>query len=131
MQGVNQNNLNCEKNMTSKLVRIEAPIKGIFGENVNVGDEVMVMTTGWGNAYLRKGKYLGYVEGTGHYKQCAQVSIVLERRVQMKPDGTEFNWNKDYNMHTWDAVRATLTIKKVPYEYITTLKLNRIATLKS
>lgn len=116
--------------MASKLVRIEAPIKGIFGETVNVGDEVMVMTTGWGNAYLNKGKYIGYVEGTGYYKQCAQIAVETKRYVQMKPDGTEFNWNKDYHRDTWQEVSKSLTRKEIPYTRITTLKLNRIATLK-
>lgn len=116
--------------MASKLVRIEAPIKGVFGETVNVGDQVMVMTTGWGNAYLNKGKYLGYVEGNGYYKQRAQIAIESNRYVQIKPDGTEFNWNKDYHQDTWKEVSKTLTRKQIPYTRITTLKLNRIATLK-
>lgn len=117
--------------MASKLVRIEAPMTGVFGETVNVGDEVMVMTTGWGNAYLNKGKYLGYVEGNGWYKQCAQIAIETKRYVQLKPDGTEFKWNKDYHRDTWEQVKNTLTRKEIPYTRITTLKLNRIATLKS
>lgn len=116
--------------MASKRVRIEAPIKGIFGEQVNVGDEVMVMTTGWGNAYLNKGKYLGYVEGKGYYKTCAQVAIETKRYVQLKPDGTEFNWVKDYHRDTWQEVQKTLVRKEIPYTRISTLKLNRIATLK-
>lgn len=116
--------------MASKLVRIEAPIKGVFGETVNVGDEVMVMTTGWGNAYLNKGKYLGYVEGSGYYKQCAQIAIETKRYTQIKPDGTEFNWDKDYHKDTWQEVKNTLTRKEIPYTRISTLKLNRIATLK-
>jgi hypothetical protein len=116
--------------MASKLVRIEAPITGVFGETVNVGDEVMVMTTGWGNAYLNKGKYIGYVEGNGYYKQCAQIAVETKRYAQMKPDGTEFNWKKDYNHATWPEVSKTLTRKEIPYTRITTLKLNRIATLK-
>lgn len=116
--------------MASKLVRIEAPIKGVFGETVNVGDQVMVMTTGWGNAYLNKGTYLGYVEGNGYYKQCAQIAIETKRYVQLKPDGTEFNWSKDYHKDTWQEVNKTLTRKEIPYTRISTLKLNRIATLK-
>ena len=116
--------------MSSKLVRIEAPIKGIFGETVNVGDEVMAMTTGRGNAYLNKGKYLGYVEGTGYYKTRAQVAIETKRFVRLKPDGTEFNWSKDYHSDTWGEVSKTLTSKQIPYTRIATLNLNRIATLK-
>lgn len=117
--------------MASKLTRIEAPMKGIFGETVNVGDEVMVMTTGWGNAYLNKGRYLGYVEGSGYYKQCAQIAITSQRHVSVKPNGEVFDWKKDYDQNTWNEVRATLFSKQVPYEYVTTLKLNRMATLKT
>jgi hypothetical protein len=117
--------------MASKLVRIEAPIKGVFGETVNVGDEVAVMTTGWGNAYLSKGKYLGYIEGNDYYyKRRAQIAIETTRIVQLKPDGTEFNWNKDYSSATWEEVSKTLVLKEIPYTRITTLKLNRIVTLK-
>ena len=116
--------------MASKLVRIEAPIKGHFGEQVNVGDTVMVMTTGWGNAYLSKGKYLGYVEGTGYYKRRAQIAVEYDSNVYIKPDGTEFDWRKDYNYNTWKEVQPTLTSKKIKRTRITTLKLNRIATLK-
>jgi hypothetical protein len=117
--------------MAKKLVRIEAPIKGYFGEMVNVGDEVMVMTTGWGNAYLNKGKYIGYVEGNSYYyTRCAQIAIETKRYAQMKPDGTEFSWKKDFNSDTWPEVSKTLVRKEIPYTRITTLKLNRIATLK-
>ena len=116
--------------MASKLVRIEAPIKGVFGEEVNVGDKVMVMTTGWGNAYLNKGKYLGYVESTGYYKQRAQIEVEYDIFVHIKPDGTEFDWKKDYNYNTWKEVQPTLTTKKVKRTRLTTLNLNRIATLK-
>lgn len=117
--------------MTSKLVRIEAPIKGVFGEMVNVGDEVMVVSTGWSNTYVSKGKYLGYVEGNGYYKQRAQIAIQANRFVQLKPDGTEFNWNKDYHRDTYEEVYKTLVRKEIPYVRISTLNLNRIATLKS
>lgn len=117
--------------MASKLVRIEAPITGVFGKTVNVGDKVMVMTTGCGNAYLNKGKYLGYVECSGYYKQRAQIAIETKRYVQLKPDGTEFNWSKDYHKDTWQEVNKTLTRKEIPYTRISTLKLNRVAALKS
>lgn len=112
-----------------KAVRIEAPIKGVLGNQVNVGDTVMVVSTGWGNTYVRKGKYLGYIEGSGYYKQRAQVEIHSTRNVQFKPDGTEFCWKKDYNYSTWPEVSKTLTRKEVPYTHVTTLNLNRIASL--
>lgn len=117
--------------MASKLVRIEAPITGVFGETVNVGDEVMVVTTGYSHrVHVAKGKYLGYVESAGYYKQRAQIAVETKRHVQIKPDGTEFNWNKDYHRDTWQEVSKTLTRKEITYTRITTLCLNRIATLK-
>jgi hypothetical protein len=118
--------------MASKLVRIEAPITGVFGEEVQVGDPVMIVTTGYSHRVsVTKGKYLGYIEGSGYYSPRAQVAVESKRTIQMKPDGTEFNWGKDYHKDTWHEVSKTLTRKEVDYTYITTLKLNRIATLKA
>ena len=117
--------------MASKLVRIEAPIKGALGNEVNVGDTVMVVTTGWGNVHCSRGKYLGYVEGKGYYKQRAQVEIEYDSYVMYKPDGTEFDWRKDYNYATYNEVSKTLTRKQVKCTRISTLNLNRIATLKA
>lgn len=117
--------------MAKKLVRIEAPIKGVFGEEVQVGDEVMVVTTGFGHQVnLRKGKYLGYIEGNSYYKQRAQVAVQSIRHIQVKPDGTEFIWKRDYHRETWPEVRKTLIAKGIPYTRISTLCLNRIVTLK-
>lgn len=124
--------------MASKKVRIEAPIKGVFGETVNVGDKVMVMTTGWGNAYLNKGKYIGYVEGSGYYKQCAQVEIELTGHKRLWNDTKEeFKYGgarekelyKDYSTYGQKLQEQTHVIQ-YPYTRISTLKLNRIATLK-
>lgn len=112
-----------------KAVRIEAPIQGVLGNEVNVGDTVMVVSTGWGNTYVRKGKYLGYINGSGYYKQRAQVEIESKRYVRVKQDGTEFDWRTEYDHKTWPEVSKTLINKEVPYTYVTTLNLNRIATL--
>lgn len=118
--------------MASKLVRIEAPIIGYFDEQVNVGDQVMVLTTSCGVPSLNKGTYLGYVEGQswGGKIQRAQVAVESKRYVQLKPDGTEFVWAKDYDRNTFNEVSKTLTRKFLPYTRISTLNLNRIATLK-
>ena len=118
--------------MASKLVRIEAPIKGVFDEEVQVGDQVMIVTTGYSHRVsIAKGKYLGYIEGSGYYNQRAQVAVETTRYAQIKPDGTEFNWDKDYHKDTWEEVKKTLIRKEIPYTHISTLKLNRIATLKA
>jgi hypothetical protein len=112
---------------------IEAPIEGVFGEQVQVGDQVMVVTTGYShNVSVRKGIYKGYVDtGMGWRKsKKAKIEINTTRHIQVKPDGTEFNWRTDYNQATWDTVKNTLVSKEVPYTYMTTLQLNRIATIK-
>lgn len=124
--------------MASKKVRIEAPIKGVFGETVNVGDKVMVMTTGWGNAYLNKGKYIGYVEGSGYYKQCAQIEIECTGYKRLWNDTKEeFDYRgnrekdlyKDYSTYNQKLQEQTHVVE-YKYTRISTLNLNRIATLK-
>ena len=114
----------------SKVVLIQAPIKGVFGEIVNVGDKVMAVTTGWSNAYVSKGTYVGYIEGSGYYKQRARIEVERERRILMKPDGTPFIWKKDYDRNTWAEVQPTLTYRTEKYIRTSTLNLNRIATIK-
>ena len=113
---------------------IQDSIKGVFGEQVNVGDQVMVVTTGYShNVSVRKGIYKGYIESTAGYHRGykrAKVEINTTRHIRVKPDGTEFDWGKDYNSATWNDVSKTLTNKEVPYTYMTTLQLNRIATIK-
>jgi hypothetical protein len=113
---------------------IQAPIKGVFGEDVQVGDQVMVVTTGYShNVSVRKGIYKGYIESTSGYHRGykrAKIEIQTTRSIQVKPDGTEFNWRKDYDSATWDTVKGTLVRQVVPYTHQTTLQLNRIATIK-
>ncbi len=112
---------------------VQDSIEGIFGEKVNVGDQVMVVTTGYSHRVaVRKGVYKGYVESRGWCKggKKAKIEIQSVRHVQLKPDGTEFDWRKDYNSATYQEVSKTLIRKEVPYTYMTTLQLNRIATIK-
>jgi hypothetical protein len=113
---------------------IQDSIKGVFGEQVNVGDQVMVVTTGYShNVSVRKGIYKGYIESTSGYHRGykrAKIEIHTTRHIQVKPDGTEFNWGKDYDSKTWNEVKDTLTRKEIPYVRMTTLQLNRIATIK-
>jgi hypothetical protein len=112
---------------------IQDSIDGIFGEKVNVGDQVMVVTTGYSHRVnVRKGIYKGYVDtGMGWRKsKKAKIEINTTRSIQVKPDGNEFCWNKDYDSATWQTVKDTLVRKEVPYTYMTTLQLNRIATIK-
>jgi uncharacterized membrane protein len=111
---------------------IQDSIKGVFGEEVNVGDQVMVVTTGYSHRVnVRKGIYKGYVESQGYYKgKRAKIEINTTRNIQVKPDGSEFIWRKDYNSATWPEVSKTLVRKEIPYTYQTTLQLNRIATIK-
>ena len=112
---------------------IEAPIKGVFNEDVQVGDQVMVVATGAHRVTVRKGIYKGYIESaSGWYKgqKKAKIEISTTRGIQVKPDGTEFISRKDYNSATWPEVSKTLVRKEIPYTYQTTLQLNRIATIK-
>ena len=126
--------------MTSKLVRIEAPIKGVFNQMVNVGDEVIIMTTGWGSASLDKGKYLGYLECKGDYRQRAQVEIEQTGYKRFWNDTKEefahggacekaLYSDSDYSTYLKKLQEQTHVIE-YKYTRISTLKLNRIATLK-
>lgn len=109
---------------------IEAPIKGALGDDINVGDVVMVVTTGYSHRVnVMQGVYMGYIESKGYYTQRARVEILDYQTVMMKEDGTEFNWNTDYNASTWEEDRKKITYKKVPYMRKSTLNRNRIATI--
>lgn len=108
---------------------IEAPIKGALGTEINVGDTVMVVTTGYSHrVHVSKGIYKGYIEGK--YNKRARIETEAQRNVYVKPDGTDFNWSKDYDGATWPEVRKTLTTRVEKYTVKTTLNRNRIATLK-
>jgi hypothetical protein len=111
---------------------IQKPITGVFKEDVQVGDKVMVVTTGRSRVSVRQGVYLGYTEGTkwGRAVQKAVIEIHTKRNVWFKSDGKEFDWRKDYNAATYDQIKGTLEQREVPYVHRTTLKLNRIATIK-
>lgn len=122
----------------SKLTRIEAPIKGALDNEVKVGDTVMVVTTGWGNTRCKRGKYLGYVEGKGYYKQRAQVEVQETSYVRYWNDGTKFMYGgdreraiyTDLKRDYYKILEEETTVRQEPYARITTLNLNRIATLK-
>lgn len=108
---------------------IAAPIKGALGNDVNVGDTVMVVTTGYSHRVrVTKGKYVGYIESSGYQKR-ARIETEAERRILTKPDGTDFNWSKDYDKNTWAEVQPTLVYRTEKYIAKSTLYLNRIATI--
>ena len=111
---------------------IAAPITGALGTEIKVGDTVVVVTTGYSHRVsVNKGKYVGYIEsGSYHYTKRARIEVETTRTFQVKPDGTEFNWSKDYDSATWNDVRPTLTYKTEPFIRKSTLNLNRIATIK-
>lgn len=112
-----------------KAVRIEKSIKGLFGQEVNVGDKVVVVTTCTGSTHVKKGIYIGYTETSRGVKR-AQVQIESVRTAYIKPDGTVFDWRKDYSYATWGEVQKTLTTENRPHTYITTLQRNRIARIE-
>lgn len=108
---------------------IVAPIKGVFGEDVQVGDQVMVVTTGYShNVSVKKGIYKGYIESNSGRR--ARVEVEAVRYAWEKPDGTEFVWRQDYNPTTYPQIKPTLKHKTITYIRKATLQLNRIATLK-
>lgn len=111
---------------------IQESIKGVFEEDVNVGDKVMVVTKGRGSVRINKGTYIGFVDGKdyGRTVKKAVIEIDAKRHANFFPDGREFNWRTDYDSTTYDQIKGTLTMRQVPYTRRTTLKLNRIATLK-
>ena len=110
---------------------IAAPIKGALGTDINVGDTVMVVTTGYSHRVrVSKGTYVGYIESSGYYKKRARIETEAERRILTKPDGTDFNWSKDYDKNTWAEVQPTLVYRTEKYIAKSTLCLNRIATIQ-
>lgn len=110
---------------------IQGAIKGEF-DDVQVGDKVMVVTRGRGSVGVRKGTYIGYIEGSryGTAVKKAVIEVEATRFAMFKPDGTEFNWRTDYNSATYDSIKGSLQSRQIKYTRRTTLKLNRIATLK-
>ena len=110
---------------------IEAPIKGALGNEVQVGDTVMVVSTGWGNVNVRKGVYKGYIKGNGYYQQRARIEITTERHTwHHKETGEVYDYRKHGYMMAQNLLTDNFEIKSTPYKYETTLNLNRIATLK-
>jgi hypothetical protein len=111
---------------------IAQPIEGIKGSTVNVGDRVMYVTKGRGSIGTGFAKYIGYTEGSryGSTVKKAVLEVEATRYANFFPDGREFNWNKDYNSATYDSIKSTLTSRQIPYVRRTTLKLNRIASVK-
>lgn len=116
--------------MGTKATLIQAPIKGVFDREINVGDKVLVVTTGYSHrTNLREGTYKGYVEGSGYYKQRARIEIAAVARTWYnKATGEKY----DYRKHGWwsNEMKDNFEVKTEPYTYETTLNLNRIATLK-
>jgi hypothetical protein len=121
----------------TKAVLIQAPIKGVFDKEVNVGDQVMVVSTGWSNVYVRKGVYKGYIEGTGYYKKRARVEVQEMSYQRLWNDTKEPvtysspRWQELRNRDNYYAAYEQEThVITVPYMRETTLNLNRIATIK-
>jgi hypothetical protein len=126
----NRSLMKMEKAKRAKATVIQAPLLGALDQEVNVGDTVMVVTTGYSRVGIRKGVYKGYIEGSGYYPKRARIEVQTTRTIQYKPDGTPFNWSKDYDSNTWNDVRPTLVFKTEPYVHETTLNLNRIVSIK-
>jgi len=106
---------------------IEAPIKGALGTEINVGDTVMVVTTGYSHRVnVTQGIYKGYIQGS-YYTQRARVEVEEERRFWvMKDTGEEYSYTKHGGFYD---NQDKLESKTAPYVRKTTLNLNRIATI--
>lgn len=111
--------------MTTKQTIIQESMADIFGGTVNVGDTVMVVTTGYShNLSINKGKYLGYTM-CGNQKR-AKIEVTTEcHRWYHKETKELHSWSKHggFNPNNFE-------LKKEPYTRISTLQRNRIATIK-
>jgi hypothetical protein len=116
--------------MTAPKQIIEQSIEGALGYTVNPGDKVVFVTTGWGNAYISEGVYLGYIDGGSNYRgsvKKAKVEVHSTRNRWMHADGTEYNYTK----HGRFNPNELTLVKDVPYTYKTTLNLNRMVPVKA
>lgn len=117
--------------MTAPKQIIAQPILGACNKMVNPGDRVVFVTTGWGNAYINEGTYLGYIECDSRWSgntRKAKVEVHATRNIWMHEDGTPHDWNKH---GSFSQVKDKLTLMKdVPYTYRTTLQLNRMVPVK-
>jgi hypothetical protein len=106
---------------------IEAPIKGALGTEINVGDTVMVVTTGYSHSVrVKKGVYKGYIAGS-YYTQRARIEVEEERSFWVfKETGEEYSYYKHGPFY--DNVDK-MERKAEPYVRKSTLNLNRIATI--
>ena len=114
--------------MNVKKEIVKNSIEGCVGGIVNVGDKVVVITTGYSHRVnVKEGTYLGYIEGA--YGKRAKVEIVEKTRVFVhNKTGENYNYWKHGSL--WDSIRTDFTHVDRTYHRITTLQLNRIATIK-
>lgn len=112
-------------------VIIEQPWVNEFG-TTNVGDIVMVVTTGYShNVHVNKAKYVGYIESTKYGKPCRKVKLEVEEYKDVfYYKGTDTRWAFNYDEYRSPEFRDKLEVRKV-FSYIrkTTLQRNRIAPI--
>lgn len=106
---------------------IEAPIKGALGTTINVGDTVMVVTTGYSHRVnVKKGVYKGYIEGS-YNTQRARVEVEEQHNFWvLKETGEEYSYTKH---GSFSDIHEKLARKSSTYVRKSTLNLNRIATI--
>ena len=119
--------------MATKKPLIAEAFTNDFG-TANVGDTVMVVTTGYSHRVsVYKAQYLGYIESEGwRGDKIKKVKVGYEasRHVPYwKETGKKFNWNTDYNAATYD--RNKIEYREEKYPATSTLQLNRIAPIKA
>lgn len=115
--------------MTAKQNIIEKPFTNDFG-TVNVGDTVMLVTTGYShNVHVKKGTYLGYIESTNSWNQKTEQKV----KVAVQESTSEWYFKGSEKKWTWrdgPFEKDKLELRSEPYTRITTLQLNRIAPIK-
>lgn len=116
---------------------IEAPIKGAFGNNVNVGDTVMVVTTGYSHRVkVEKGTYKGYIEGVNGQRARIETECTGYKRYwndtgeEFKYRGTREKGLPSHYVAYFKTLEEQTHLSEYKYTRKTTLNLNRIATLK-
>lgn len=112
-----------------KKQRVEQAFTSNFG-TVNVGDQVVAITTGYNNRVnVYKGTYLGFIETDNGPR--VQIEFPHTETIAAFRDGKEWNWScGSYEMYKkmledGELVKVTRTVRK-----ISTLILNRIVPLK-
>lgn len=118
--------------MTKPKEIIKKASKDMFGQTVNPGDTVCVITENYGHAIkVRKGTFLGYLESKnwlGRSEKRFKIKTKIERYLYKdKKTGELRNWY-DKNL---EGFEDDYTPGYYEVDHVTTLQLNRIVKLEN